>query len=441
MRLDHRDRITAARRILVRVSLTSVRMRRPSTARGCGRIVAGAVGSILVLAMVACASGTGTSVSTGWMGSAVFDVLHQDPVRAARLVFVGDTGTGNERASGVAAQIRRAAEAVPVSHVFLLGDNVYGFQGGRSIATRFLDVYRGVLSLGVRIHAALGNHDLDHCGDSGLRPVPRDESAYRASSRCSVDYQLATPDLGFPDGLRYYSIEISGEHPGWRRHEGGRQDSRQPDEPPLVEVFVLDTNTLGRKQTRLRRGLDESQLRWLADALERSDARWKVVAMHHPIYAPTRCWWFRFMCRNDDPTLRAQLEPVFRRHGVDVVFQAHQHLYARVRPIGGIRYFVTGAGGQKPDSFRDDERTVPRDDGGSFNHFMYIYATEDQFSYCVIDANGDLRDGGRFARGDATDRQDNPCSAPENAGSRPLVRPPQRDLPWTAPKPYPIPLR
>ena len=384
----------------------------------CGRVVAGAVWCVPVLAMVACASGTGTGVSPGWIGSAEFDALHQDTVRAARFVFVGDTGTGSERASRVAAQIRRSAEAVPVSHVFLLGDNVYGFQGARSIATRFLDVYRGVLSLGVSIHAALGNHDLDHCGDSGLRPVPRDGSAYRPSPRCSVESQLATPELGLPDGSRYYTIEIPGEHPGWRRDGGERPDRRQSDEPPLVEVFVLDTNTLGQKQTRLTRGSDETQLLWLAGALQRSDARWKVVAMHHPIYAPTRCWWFRFLCRNDDRALRAQLKPIFRTHGVDVVFQAHQHLYARLRPMDGIRYFVTGAGGQNPDSFRDDERTVPREDGGSFNHFMYIYATEDQFSYCVIDANGDLRDGGGFARSDPTDREISPCSAPKSAGLR-----------------------
>lgn len=369
-----------------------------------------------MVAMVACASGSGTGVSTGWIASAEFDALHRDTVRAARFIFVGDTGTGDERASGVAAQIRRSAEAVPVSHVFLLGDNVYGYQSAQSIASRFLDVYRGVFSLGVRIHAALGNHDLDHCGDSQLRPVPRDESAYQVSPRCSVESQLATPELGFPDGLRYYSIEIPGEHPGWRRDGSGRQDRPRPDEPPLVEVFVLDTNTLGRKQTRLTRGSDEPQLRWLAEALQRSNARWRVVAMHHPIYAPTRCWWFRFLCRNDDRTLRAQLEPIFRAHGVDVVFQAHQHLYARLRPMGGIRYFVTGAGGKGTDSFRDDRRTVPREDGGSFNHFVYVYATEDEFGYCVIDVNGDLRDGGSFASGDTTDREVHPCSITDSAG-------------------------
>ena len=382
--------------------------------RGAGA-AAGAFPTVLVLAMVACAGGTRAKASTG-TGGAASGGRHQDTASAARVIFVGDTGTGDDRARRVATQIRRQAEAVPVSHVFLLGDNVYEHGSARSIPSKFLDVYRGVFSLGVRIHAALGNHDVEYCSDSGLRPVPRDESAYELSRRCEVDSHLATPEFGYLDGSRYYSIEIPGELPGWRRDGGGRQGHPRSEEPPLVEVFVLDSNTLGRTQTKLTHGSDEPQLRWLAEALQRSSARWKVVAIHHAVYTPTRCAWFRFGCRGEDGALQAELEPIFREHGVDVVFQAHQHLYARLRPQRGIRYFVTGAGGKKAESFREDARTVPREDRGSFNHYVYVRATEDQFGYCVIDAEGDLRDGGSFARGDATDGEVDLCSALSNAG-------------------------
>ena len=64
---------------------------------------------------------------------------------------------------------------------------------------------------------------------------------------------------------------------------------------------------------------------------------------------------------------------------------------------------VTGAGGKKADSFRNDARTVPRDDRGAFNHFMVLRVTGDRFGYCVIDAEGAVRDRGGFARGDAAD--------------------------------------
>ena len=375
--------------------------------------------TLVVLAVAACASGPVAVVSTEASGEAALGALLADTVPAARLIFVGDTGTGDDRAGRVAEQISQLAEAVPVSHVFLLGDNVYGYRNPASIYEKFLDVYRGVLAGGVRFHAALGNHDLDFCADSGLRPVPRDETAYEPAPRCSVTSQLQTPQLGFRDGLRYYSAEIEEQPPGWQRDTAEVQDLRRAEEPPLVEVFVVDSNTLGREQTRLAQGTDEAQLRWLAEALQRSGARWKIVAMHHPIYAPVRCRWFRLRCRGADEVLRAELEPIFRENGVDIVFQAHQHLYARLVPQHGIRYFVTGAGGRRADSFRSDESTVVREDRGSFNHFVYVRVTEDRFGYCVVDAYGDIRDGGSFTRGDAMDAQVDPCSAPRDAGSAP----------------------
>ena len=362
--------------------------------------VAGVLAAVVVFAVSACAGTTGAGESPRAPDTAPMVPWQRDTVATARLIFVGDTGTGDDRASGVAAQIRHQAEAGPVSHVFLLGDNVYDYRGPHSIADRFLDVYRAVSSLGVRIHAALGNHDLDDCADSGLRPVPRGESAYRMSPRCSAQSQMRTPELGYVDGFRYYSIAIP----------GGLQGPPRPDEPPLVEVFVLDSNTLGKMQTKLAHGTDHPQLRWLAETLRRSTARWKVVAMHHPVYAPVRCRWFRFRCRGADEALRTELEPIFLEYGVDVVFQAHQHLYARLRTQRGIRYFVTGAGGRKADSFRQGERTFPREDRGAFNHFVYVRATDDRFSYCVIDSNGDFRDGGTFAWGEAMDRQVGSCS-------------------------------
>lgn len=391
-------------------------MRSISAVSRCGGDAARAFRTALTLAVMAGACGACAGISTRPPGGAAIGARLQDTARAARFIFVGDTGTGDDRARRVAAQIERQAGAVPVSHVFLLGDNVYEHGRARSIASRFLDVYRGVSSLGVGIHAALGNHDVGHCSDSGLRPVPRDGSVYDVSSGCEVGAQMRTPEFGYLDGLRYYSIEISGAPPDRGRNGGTSRDGAQSQEPPLVEVFVLDSNTLGSEQTKLAHGTDQPQLRWLAGALRRSSARWKVVAMHHPVYAPKRCVWFRLGCRREDEALRAQLEPIFSDNGVDIVFQAHQHLYARLRPQHGIRYFVTGAGGKEPDSFHEDERTVPREDRGSFNHFIYVRATEDQFGYCVIDANGVLRDGGSFARGDATDARANPCRAVGSVG-------------------------
>ena len=38
--------------------------------------------------------------------------------------------------------------------------------------------------------------------------------------------------------------------------------------------------------------------------------------------------------------LRAQLEPLFVKYGVDVVFAGHEHFYERIKPQKGIYYFT-----------------------------------------------------------------------------------------------------
>ena len=72
-------------------------------------------------------------------------------------------------------------------------------------------------------------------------------------------------------------------------------------------------------------------------------------------------------------------------------------------PQRGVRYVVTGGGSRRPDAFEPDNRTTPRGDRGKFNHSVYGCATGDRFEYCAIDHGHVVRDGGRFAPGDAAD--------------------------------------
>ena len=114
---------------------------------------------------------------------------------------------------------------------------------------------------------------------------------------------LATPEFGYVEGARYYAVTIPG------------------GAAPLVDVFVLDTNTLGDDQTRIGEGADHARLEWLDAALSASTSRWRVVAMHHPIHSPTRrARFLAFGRRGTDERLREQLEPLFIEHDVDIVF-------------------------------------------------------------------------------------------------------------------------
>ena len=81
----------------------------------------------------------------------------------------------------------------------------------------------------------------------------------------------------------------------------------------------------------------QEQLEWLKGDLARTDALFKIVLFHHPLYTSAAPG-------GSNEELRSLLEPVLLEHDVDVVFCGHvrcyEHLYRN-----GIHHIVTGGGG------------------------------------------------------------------------------------------------
>jgi hypothetical protein len=107
-----------------------------------------------------------------------------------------------------------------------------------------------------------------------------------------------------------------------------------------VRFFALDSNRP-----------DRVQLAWLDETLSRSHEDWKIVYFHHPLYSDG-------VRHGPDLELRVLLEPMLMRHGVDVVFSGHEHVYQRLTPQAGVCYFVTGAGGDGVRTLRRSPMTA-----------------------------------------------------------------------------------
>jgi predicted phosphodiesterase len=91
-----------------------------------------------------------------------------------------------------------------------------------------------------------------------------------------------------------------------------------------ARFFVLDSNYM-----------DQAQLKWLEEQLSRATDRWKVAYFHHPLYSSGEK-------HGSEVDLRTQVEPLFVKYGVDVVFAGHEHFYERIKPQNGIYYFIEG---------------------------------------------------------------------------------------------------
>ncbi|NLG60141.1 MAG: hypothetical protein GX538_08255 [Gammaproteobacteria bacterium] len=82
----------------------------------------------------------------------------------------------------------------------------------------------------------------------------------------------------------------------------------------------------------------EPQVEWLDQTLGASEATWKFVVFHHPLYSP----------RPGDrgqPELKAAWTPVFEKHGVDLVLTGDDHAYMRSHPLRGDQVMESPADG------------------------------------------------------------------------------------------------
>jgi hypothetical protein len=202
-----------------------------------------------------------------------------------------------------------------------------------------------------------------------------------------------------------------------------------PPARPLVDVIILDSNTLDVEGGLLNEKPgpardDQLQLLWFRNAMSQwlpapgeKHRIWKIVAMHHPLYTPRACVC-RFFGRclgghRSETGLQKQLYKAMEDlEPPDIVMGAHNHLYARSLPLdasgkpvtsgkGGVRYFVTGGGGaplyavKKPDERFAKARTM--------YHFVYMRLTPSSAFFWAMDTGGRVRDSGCFEKGSNVD--------------------------------------
>jgi hypothetical protein len=161
-----------------------------------------------------------------------------------------------------------------------------------------------------------------------------------------------------------------------------------------VRFFVLDSERM-----------DADQLQWLDRELAKSTDRWKIVYLHHPLYSSGDR-------HGSKRSLRRVLEPVLVRHGVNVVFQGHDHVYERVKPQQGIHYFVQGASGQlRPGNLRRSAITAAGFDRDQ--SFMAVEVDGDTLHFQAISRLGRTVDAGVLPRQASNEKARLPTREPD----------------------------
>jgi len=158
--------------------------------------------------------------------------------------------------------------------------------------------------------------------------------------------------------------------------------------------------------------MDKEQLDWLEKELAASGSDWKIPFFHHPLYSSGST-------HGSDMALRDQLEPLFLKYSVDVVFSGHDHFYERIKPQKGIQYFVSGGAGKVRRGDLQDEGLMAKGFDAGY-HFMLIEIDGDQMHFQVISDLGRTIDSGIVLRNKNQSRSE-PSTAPSvNTVEKPI---------------------
>ena len=136
--------------------------------------------------------------------------------------------------------------------------------------------------------------------------------------------------------------------------------------------------------------MDPRQLEWFEKEISSSNSPWKIVFFHHPLYSSGRK-------HGSNIELRTVLEPLLIKHGVDVVFNGHEHFYERATEKNGIHYFIVGSSGK----LRKGNIRASRVDGKGFdqdNAFLIAEISGDDMLFQVISRTGETVDVGSVRR-------------------------------------------
>lgn len=202
------------------------------------------------------------------------------------------------------------AEEIGPEFVLATGD-IHHFEGVRSVSDPlWMTNYELIYShpeLMIDWFPVLGNHE------------------YRGNTQAVMDYSNVSRRWTMPS--RYYTKVF--------KEEGTSVRIVWVDTAPLIDKYREESDTY---PDACKQDMNK-QLAWIDSVLTVSKEDWVIVAGHHPVYAETP------KDESERSNLQERLDPILRRHKVDLYICGHIHNFQHIRrPDSSIDYVVNSAG-------------------------------------------------------------------------------------------------
>lgn len=292
-------------------------------------------------------------------GNAMAQVKFQKldiPANSTSIYVANDLGrNGYFEQKTIAELMGWMAEDVDPEFVAAIGD-VHHFEGVQSVDDPlWMTNYELIYShpdLMIDWYAILGNHE------------------YRGNTQAVLDYKNVSRRWVMPS--RYYAFE--------KEVEDGNEKILFVfiDTAPLIDKYRRDTEDYADagKQSIA------AELEWLDATLAASDAKWKVVFGHHPIFADTD------KNESERTDLQKRVKPLLDKYGVDAYVCGHIHNFQHIQVKDSkVQYFVNSSGSLARKSVKpiDGTQFCSGDEG-----FMVLSTSDNLMRFFLINQRGEI---------------------------------------------------
>ena len=160
------------------------------------------------------------------------------------------------------------------------------------------------------------------------------------------------------------------------------------DKDMTIRVVWIDTAPLIDKYRNEKRNLSDAckqdyqqQLAWIDSVLTSAKEDWIIVAGHHPIYAETP------KDESERLDMQARLDPILRKHKVDMYICGHIHNFQHVRVPGSNIDYITNSSGSLSRKVKPIEGTVFCSPASGFS---IVSANKKTLELRMIDKDGNV---------------------------------------------------
>jgi tartrate-resistant acid phosphatase type 5 len=292
-----------------------------------------------------------TETAAGYVGNKIKDL--QSLEKSFNFLVVGDWGrNGQYKQQDVADRMGEVAEDLDVQCILSTGDNFY-WNGIASVedpawSSSFENIYTAH-SLMVDWYPVLGNHD------------------YRGNPQAEIDYTKRSRRWNMP--ARYYSIE---------KNLG--RDGKEKILFVFLDTSPFDNDMYNARHRDITKQDSSTQKIWLDSTLANSNAKWKIVVGHHPLYTSGA------RIKQKQPFLPS-IDAILEKYQVDFYFAGHEHDLQYQKPSNKItHHFVSGAGSEvRPTGSMEMTQFAASEHG-----FMAISLQNEQALLQIINEKGKI---------------------------------------------------